>query len=127
MRYLRFTYPQLEGLQPVLDSLIWPDEIARYPIGHPPLPPWLFLLPTATRFYVYYNFQDGSMMDAGGNLREVLDRLKLEGWHGKHRWPEVSEDLEIDPRDYFPVYDNIPHTSDEHELMQELKEFPEEK
>jgi hypothetical protein len=125
MRYLQFTYPQLEGLQPVLDSLIWPDEITRYPIGLPPLPPWLFLLATATRFYVY-NFQDGSMMEAGENMRDVLDGLKLERWHGKHRWKEVPEEVEMDPRDYFPVYDNVPHTTDEHELMQELQEFPEE-
>lgn len=123
MQYLRFTYPQLEGLQPVLDSLIWPDEIVRYPVGHPPLPPWLFLLATATRFYVY-NFQDSFMMDAGENLREVLDGLKQEQWD--EGWNEVPEEVELDPRDYFPVYDNVPHTNDEHELMQELKKVPDE-
>src|SRR5271163_4639898 len=64
MRFLIFAYPSLKGLQPVLDSLIWTDEIASYPIGHTPLPPWLFLLATSSKFYVY-NFQADSMVEAG--------------------------------------------------------------
>lgn len=124
MRYIRFVYPQLQGLQPVLDSLIWPDEIARYPLGHPPLPPWLFLLSTSTRFYVF-NFQDACMMDAGGTLQEVLDGMRRKRWHGKEMWPEVPEEVEEDARDYFPVYLNVPHTNEEHELMREVQELQE--
>lgn len=121
VRYLRFTY-RLVGLQPILDSLIWPNEIAQYPLGHPPLPPWLFLLSTATKFYVF-NFQDGCMMDAGDTLQEVLDGLREERWHGEMSWKEVPEQVEEDPGDYFPVYDNVPHTEGEHELMREVREF----
>lgn len=122
MRFLRFAYPSLNGLQPILDSLIWPDEIAHYPIGHVPLPPWLFLLATPTKFYVY-NFQDIAMREAGDTLAEVLNGMRKEGWCEEEIWKEVPSTTEEDPSDYFPVYDGVQHTTQEHELEHKVKEF----
>lgn len=126
MRYLRFSYPSLKGLQPVLDSLIWADEMARYPIGHTPLPPWLFLLATSSKFYVY-NFQNDSMVEAGDTLTEVLDGMRHEGWDNETIWREVVSptvnDTDYDPVDYFPVYLGVMHTAPEHRLEHKLQEF----
>jgi len=62
-------------------------------------------------------------MDAGETLLEVLDGLREERWHGERPWEEIPEHVEEDQRDYFPVYDDVPHTDGEHRLMQEVREF----
>lgn len=122
VRYLRYAYPSLTGLQPVFDSLIWPNEISRYPIGHIPMPPWLFLLATKEKYYVY-NFQYCAMMEAGDTLMEASEGMMKQRWTGEDKWTMLLWRGMKEPCDYFPVYDNVKHTMEDHPLERELKEF----
>jgi hypothetical protein len=122
MRFLRYAYPDLDGLQSILDSLIWPDEISRYPIGYEPWSPWLFLLATKTKYYVY-NFPYMAMLEAGSTLNEVIDGLKKERWMQSPTWEEIPSMTMEECYDYFPVYENAKHTSYPHPLEREIKEF----
>ena len=125
VRYLRYAYPELKGLQPILDPLTWSDEIAVYPIGYVPIPPVLFLLATSRKFYVY-NYQDDTMFFAGETLAGVLDGLMEERYIEQPMWediPRAANAMNEDSDAYFPVYDNVMHTSQEHELEHKVKEF----
>jgi len=110
MRYLRCVY-SLPDLEPVFDSLTWPDEIAEYPCANPPpLTPWLFLLATCNKFYVYvYEYEGTGMFEAGDTLTEVIEGMRQERYfHGDNFWPVVEPVLDQQPaRDYFPVYDAL--------------------
>jgi hypothetical protein len=118
--YLRDAYPSLVGLQPILDSLIWSDEISRYPLGHVPRSPWLFLLATKDMYFVY-NFQDCTMLEAGNNLMEVVDGMKKERW-ADDMWNSIQLKGTKEPCDYFPVYD-VKHTSEDHPLERPIQKF----
>jgi hypothetical protein len=119
--YLRYAYPSLAGLQPVLDSLIWANEISRYPIGQVPRPPWLFLLATRERYFIY-NFQEVAMMDAGDTLMEVFEGMKKDRWM-EDMWKLVPRRGRKEPCDYFPVYDDVPHTTEDHPLEYPIRDF----
>jgi hypothetical protein len=119
--YLRYAYPSLADLQPVLDSLIWANEISRYPTGHVPRPPWLFLLATRERYFIY-NFQEVAMMDAGDTLMEVFEGMKKGRWM-EDMWESVPRRGRKEPCDYFPVYDDVPHTTEDHPLECPIKDF----
>ena len=120
MRFLKYSHPDLKDLQPILDSLIWQNEIELYPLGSVPRPPWLFLLATPTKFYVY-NFQDNAMLKAGDTLGDVIDGMREERWRGE--WPQLPTMKDEDPDDYFPVYDASPHSAGSHPLQQPVKDF----
>ena len=119
--YLRDAYPSLVGLQPILDSLIWPNEISRYPLGHVPRPPWLFLLAPKDR-YVVYNFQDCAMLEAGTTLMNVVDGMQKERWIDDI-WNLIPRKGTREPCDYFPVYDEVKHTSEEHPSGRPIMKF----
>jgi hypothetical protein len=123
MQFLRHIYPDLDGLQPVLDSLIWPNEIIRYPMGYPPRPPWLFLLATKIEYYIY-NYQDAAMFKAGSILTEVIDGLRKKRWVESPVWEEVPWATEEESWDYFPVYSDKREISGSYPLEREIKEFP---
>lgn len=53
MPFLRRSYDQLTGLQSILDTLVWPEEFARYPPGNGVSRPWMFILATPTTSFVY--------------------------------------------------------------------------
>jgi hypothetical protein len=106
MQFLRRDYRQLEGLQPILDTLIWPDELELYPSGHGPLPAWLFLLATKTTYYVY-NLEAAILFKAGEDLIDVVDGLQKERWCEDELWEQVRNMTYEYPRKYFPVYDDI--------------------
>ena len=122
IQFLRYAYDDLIGLQPVLDSLIWPEEIAVYPLGYIPPPPSLFLLATSTKFYVY-NYHEIAMLEAGCTLADVIEGMRREGYWGKAGWRELPCNKEEDPWDYFPVYDNVPHTAESHKMIIQVKEL----
>lgn len=120
--YLRYAYPSLVGLQPILDTLIWANEISQYPIGDVPRPPWLFLLATKDRYFVY-NFQECAMMDAGETLKEVFEGMMKHRWIEDEMWELIPRRGRKEPCDYFPVYDNVKHTTEEHPLERSIKDF----
>jgi hypothetical protein len=122
VRLIRHAYPILEGLQPVFDSLIWPNEIAQYPLGYIPSQPWLFLFATKTGFYIY-DYQNDTMFEAGKTLREVIDGMRNQRWKLPDRWDELDCTMSEDPTDYFPVYEMIKHTVEDHPLEYEMREF----
>lgn len=105
MEFLRRDYPELKGLQPIFDTLIWPAELARYPPGHGPLPPWLFLLATSTTYYLY-NLEDITMFIVGSELSDVVDGLRKERWR-QELWEVVENATDEDPKRCFPMYDNL--------------------
>jgi hypothetical protein len=106
MQYLRRAY-YLEELQPILDTLIWPDELACYPPGYGQLPPWLFLLATSTMYYVY-NLEDTAMFQVGRELSDVVDGVRKKRWIEGEMWEIVEENVMYeDPMQYFPPYDTL--------------------
>ena len=105
MHFLRRDYPQLKGLEPILDTLIWPEEIACYPPGHGAIPPWLFLLATRDMYYVY-NLEDITMFKVGPELNDVIDGLRKERWREEF-WEIVENATDENPKEWFPTYDNI--------------------
>lgn len=119
---IRHAYPGLDGLEPVFDSLIWPNEIARYPLGYVPMRPWLFLFAAQTGFYIY-DFQGDTMFEAGGTLRQVIDGMRNQRWTLPDMWDDVPCTFSEDPSDYFPVYEMVKHTAQEHPLEYEIREF----
>ena len=106
VQYLQAVYPHLQNLYPILDSLMWPEEIAKYPAGGDPPAPWLFLLATADSFYVY-DFENRWLGCAGNSLDDVLSGLKTErylSWEERHWKSEKCCNDDLDPGNYFPVY-----------------------
>ena len=97
-------------------------NFVAYPIGHPPMEPWLFLLATPSKYYVY-DFQTLAMLEAGDTLTEVIDGMRKEGWMRLDCWKELPFTKREDPSDYIPVYLTVPHTNENHELVQQVKEF----
>jgi len=121
VRFLQKNYAHLEHVVPILDSLIWPDEITRYPLGYVPPRPCLFLLATGTRYYVY-DFQNAAMNNAGASLQEVYDGLKNRGWD-IGGWDEEEDQTDEDPKDYFPVYSLNRYDDAQFKLMSPVREW----
>jgi len=104
MQYLRRAY-QLPDLQPILDTVPLPEDLARYPQELPPVTPWLSLLAMEETYYIY-NLEDLTMYCAGNDLSEVLDGLRKERWDEGETWDEVEKKTDDDdPTEYFPRYD----------------------
>ena len=124
IRFLRFYYPQLKDLQPILDSVVIPYEANQFPSGLIPMPPWLCLLATASCYYVY-NLEKCSMMEAGKSMSEVLDGMERELYHCSGKWPRLPHiNVPVDPRDYFPIYDWSFDDPPKCMLVTEGKEIP---
>jgi len=121
VRFLQRNYSHLKNLVPVLDSLVWEDEILQYPLGHPPQEPWLFLLATPSSFYIY-DFQNATMMPAGKTLREVKDGLRSRLWERPESWVEEEPHTDESPFDYFPVYLSLRDENGLHKLRQPILE-----
>lgn len=108
VKYLQQLYSHLEGLVPILDSLAWPEDLAHYPAGLCPPEPSLFLLANAHAYYVF-ELDDLGLCRAGETLEQVymgLKECKYRGGEGE--WPVeewFSKGLELDERDFFPIYE----------------------
>jgi hypothetical protein len=125
VQFIQALFPHVEGLMPVLDSLVWPEEVARMPPGSCPRQASLFLLANAHSFYVFQ--LDGlGMWCAGQSLEEVYIGLKESrfiGDEGDDWTPESMEYIDQDERDYFLSY--IDRNGDGmFSLANELQEFP---
>src|ERR1700737_1751570 len=79
IRYLQASF-ELDDLSPILDSLVWPEEIPSFPKRHYPPDPSFFLLATPMSYYLFI-LEDHSLLRAGESLREVYDGLKEGRFH----------------------------------------------
>ena len=102
MQHLRRTY-LLPELQPILDTLTWPEEFAQYPPGRTAAHPSLFFLVTSTSYYIY-NFVDFATFKVGDQLSDVVDGLQRERWIDGELWEEITGRGYEGAEDYFPVY-----------------------
>ena len=126
VKYLQALFRHLQGLVPILDSLVWPEELKHYPPGRSPPAPSLFLLATPQSYYVFQ--LDGlGLCRAGESLEEVYIGLKEgkyigndeDDWPGEE-WCHVDED----ERYYFPIYEHKRNSDGTFDLRHPLKEFP---
>jgi hypothetical protein len=114
---------------PVLDSLVWLEELVQIPAGSSPMQPSLFLLATPQSYYVFV--LDGlTLCRAGESLKEVYVGLKDRRLHGNASetgmWPEEEWAVTTtDERHYFPVYTSIRNSDGTFDLVHDLKEFSE--
>jgi hypothetical protein len=127
IRYLQAEYSHLHPLVPILDTLVWPEELQNYPNGRFPRTPWLFLLASSESFYVY-DFQNCYLCCAGTRsleklyvgLKEQRFRMMNEG-----DWIEAIGCLDETPADYIPVYTPQRNSVGEFILERPVKEFRE--
>jgi hypothetical protein len=128
VKCLQAMYAHLNGLLPVLDSLVWAEELTRYPEGKSPPEPSFFLLATPRCYYVYA-LDDSTLFRAGDSLEEVYMGLKQCRFHGDKEgdWPAEPWSLPVDLEvcDYFPVYGPTRNSDGTFNLQQDLKNFPE--
>jgi hypothetical protein len=108
VHFLRIEYPHINGLMPVLDSLVWPEEINQLPKGCYPGPiTSMFLLANHEAFYVSIMGGEG-LMRAGVTLQEVYLGLKAcRFWRTREGdWVEeqISASSHLNEEDYFPQY-----------------------
>jgi len=107
MQYLRRLFCHLDGLVPILDSLVWPEEVARFPVGYCPIEPTFFLLATPEAYYIF-DLEGSGLYCAGNDLKEVYLGLKHCRFNGDKEgdWtPEKWSTESLDARLYFPVYE----------------------
>jgi hypothetical protein len=106
VHFLRIEYPQINGLMPVLDSLVWPEEINHLPKGCCPIEPSMFLLANHESFYVFIMGGEG-LMRAGVTLQEVylgLKACRFWGYRDGDWVAEPSSPSDLNEEDYFPQY-----------------------
>jgi hypothetical protein len=103
VRYIQSEFSHLEGLVPILDTLVWPEELAKLPKGLGRSQCSLFLLATADSYFVYH-FEDGALLRAGITLEEVYNGLKECRFHGHKEgdWEPEPMSLRSDWYRYFP-------------------------
>jgi hypothetical protein len=125
IRYLQASF-ELDDLSPILDSLVWPEEIHSFPKGHYPADPSFFLLATPKSYYLFI-LEDQSLLRAGESLREVLKEGRFHCTN-EGDWKlgvRSIRSMEWDSRDYFPAYGIIPdgHGHGSIKLLKDIKEF----
>lgn len=103
---LNEVYSTVGPLYPVLDSVVWPEHAAHYPLTLDPGDPDLILL-ASTDYYYMYKFDGNTLLKAGGTLEEVFYGMKAdkhEYWCPEDQGWESVEHNEDDPHpfDYFP-------------------------
>jgi hypothetical protein len=134
VKYLRAKY-SLIGLMPILDSVMYAEELVDFPPG---LKEWtapsLFLLATRESYYVYeFDPDEGSgLFIAGKTLEEVYSGLKECRYYRCQdgSWEQIESSLvlkDYDERLYFPVYyrrDKLSGGDGKFCLEEDLEEFP---
>jgi len=126
VQYLQTLFRHLDGLVPILDSLVWPEEVTRLPVGYCPIEPSFFLLATPEAYYIF-DLDGSGLYCAGKDLEEVYLGLRECRFNGDKEgdWtPEKWSTESLDARRYFPIYD----LTDTHEpvlkLQYEIKALP---
>ena len=101
-RYLSKVYPEVTGLRPVLDNVVWPED-AQY------FPPSLgidnsYVLVLFASESGYYFMDDWGLYQAGNTLEEVFEGIK-EYKYLNNEWdgPDPCTDW-FDPEEFFPQY-----------------------
>ena len=126
VRYLQALFGHLRGLVPILDSLVWPEELAHFPVSYTPIEPSLFLLATPEAYYVF-DLDGLGLYCAGNSLEEVYFGLRESRFNGDKEgdWlPEKWCSLNLDARFYFPVYEFTSNSDLSFNLRHPLREFP---
>ena len=107
VKYFETRYPQLKGLMPILDSMTYQEELARFPDGFSFNSPHFFLLATPDCYYVY-DATDGEdeLRIAGNTLEEVYTGLMEYRWAetSEDPWEFVEEEVCLSPTSAFPTY-----------------------
>ena len=103
-RYLYKLYPEAEGLRPVLDTIIWPEDAKYFPPSLGIDPHYSLILFTSESGYYFYRIDDLALFHAGNTLKEVFDGIKAykylnNEWDG----PDPCADW-FEPVEYFPHY-----------------------
>lgn len=107
VRYLQRLFRHLDGLVPILDSLVWPEELTRLPVGYCPIEPSFFLLATSEAYYIF-DLEGSGLYCAGKDLEDVYLGLRECRFNGDKEgdWtPEKWSTESLDVRHYFPIYD----------------------
>jgi hypothetical protein len=127
VQYLQTLFAHIKGLTPILDSLVWPEEVSQYPERLDPSEPTLFLLANDEAYFILV-LEELGLYRAGESLREVYEGLQNDRWHGIKEGDWVAEDwnpryMEWDSRDYFPVYGRLRDNDKRVSLLFNLKKF----
>jgi hypothetical protein len=134
IKFLRAKYT-LSGLIPILDSVMYAEELVDFPTGlREWTPPSLFLLATTESYYIYEFIPDegSGLFIAGKTLEEVYFGLKECRYYRYQEgsWEEIESSPalnEYDEEAYFPVYyrrDRLSRDDGEFYSVEKLKEFP---
>jgi len=110
-KFIRYCYPNLQ-LDPILDDITFPEEVAWMPCKRHITEPFFLLLASPTHYYVYAAF-DYSMYEAGTTLKEVYEGLRnTEAFHLGMKgsgWTEIeirTLSPRLDDSIIFPKYDS---------------------
>ena len=124
VRYLQAEYRHLKRLVPILDTLVWPEELQDYPVGRSPPQPTLFLLANRSSYYVFH-LGNAALYNAGQTLAQVYTGLKECRYYGDKEGDWKIEPLSIDgdPGDCFPVYESRRNASGGFDLESPLMPF----
>ena len=126
VQYLQALFGHIRGLVPILDSLVWPEELTHFPLGYSPIEPSLFLLATPESYYVF-DLDGLGLYCAGQSLEEVYLGLRECRFNGDKEgdWsPEKWCPLHLDARFYFPEYEFTRNSDLTFKLRYPLREFP---
>jgi len=120
--YIRHRYRQIKDMTPVLDNIIYPEQVAWMPRSIYLEMATLLLLASPDRYYVYLVEYD-ALLDAGPMLKDVYEGLRevkrVATFLGCPWEPiEPFELWEVDHYLYFPDYDHRRRT-----LMWKLSPF----
>ena len=102
-QFIRYCYPNLQ-LEPILDDVTFPEEVAWMPYKRHINDPFFLLLASPTHYYVYAAFDD-SMYDAGTTLKGVYEGLR--DTEAFHQGMKGSSFTEIEPRDLSPCLEGF--------------------
>jgi hypothetical protein len=126
VQFIQALFGHLPGLVPILDSLVWPEELTQFPNGYGPIEPSFFLLATPDAYYVF-DFEGLGLYCAGQSLEEVYLGLKECRFNGDKEGDWSPEDwcsLNLDARYFFPVYDFTRNRENSFDLLHPIQEFP---
>ena len=103
-RYLSKLYPEVQGLRPVLDNVVWPEDAQYFPPTLDIDCCYTLILFTSESGYYFYKMDDWAMWHAGNTLEEVFEGLK-ECKYLDNEWdaPDPCTDW-AEPGEYFPHY-----------------------
>jgi hypothetical protein len=124
--YLQTLFRHLDGLVPILDSLVWPEEVSRLPVGYCPIEPSFFLLATREAYYMF-DLEGSGLYCAGKDLEEVYLGLRECRFNGDKEgdWtPEKWSTESLDARRYFPIYDQTDTREPVLKLRYAIKALP---